>query len=103
MGCTSVVVAFSDLGEVLTEGLSVKPVANDFVQNEVVIPLVRPFVSPEYEKLTSDWVIGVGTLGGLKSIGAVSTSSKAILSSAEKASDMGGAAILIDATIKELK
>ncbi|OEF26833.1 hypothetical protein A1QC_15290 [Vibrio rumoiensis 1S-45] len=98
-GLTNAAIAFSDLGEVLSQGISVNPVDNDPIQKGV-ISIMPDFVGKEQnKKLASDIVLGLPTVKSLIDINKSISKPEAIMDSLNKSLDILSVDILHD-TIK---
>ncbi|WP_254105486.1 hypothetical protein [Aliivibrio fischeri] len=94
-GCAGASIATSDLGEVLTNGLEPNNVANDPIQ-KAMMDLVPDYIDYDSKKVVTDLLFGGYGVKDIHKIPQAKTKINAIVSSLNKASELGSAEVYLE-------
>ncbi|MGD8231039.1 hypothetical protein [Vibrio sp. TRT 1302] len=100
-GCAGAGIATSDLGEVLTNGLEPNNVVNDPIQ-KAMMDLVPDYIDYDSKKVVTDLLLGGYGVKDIHKIPQAKTKIDAIVSSLNKASELGSAEVYLETMYKNI-
>ncbi|WP_337911295.1 hemagglutinin repeat-containing protein [Vibrio cholerae] len=100
-GCAGAGIATSDLGEVLTNGLEPNNVVNDPIQ-KAMMDLVPEYIDYDSKKVVTDLLLGGYGVKDIHKMPQAKTKIDAIVSSLNKASELGSAEVYLETMYKSI-